>query len=77
MLEAASGRGFDAETSDVFLAGERPEEDHLDGNETIEAGLARLVNDAHAAPRDFFDQFVVADLVEGRKRGGGRVHWRG
>ncbi len=39
-------------------------EDHLDGHESIEAGLLRLVNDAHAASSQELQNVVPWDLTQ-------------
>jgi hypothetical protein len=61
VVEAGVGANLFAEAGEVFGRGEVAAEDHLEGDEAIEAALSRLVNDTHAAAADFFEQFVVAD----------------
>src|SRR5437867_3451719 len=60
MLQAGRRRGLGAKSLHQFRAGERAEEQHLHGDDTVQAALSRLVNDAHAAAGNFLQQFVIA-----------------
>ena len=61
MLKARRRRSFDAEAVDELFARVLAEEEHLDRNHPVEAQLARLIDDAHAAARDFFQEFIIAE----------------
>ena len=49
MLKFGDGFGFQTETGQIAGVGVIPRQNHLDGDEPIEAELPRLINDAHAA----------------------------
>jgi hypothetical protein len=72
MMKAAGRYGFDTEAPDHVLAGHRTEQQHLDGDNSVEAFLTRPVNDTHAAPSDFLKQFVIAKRP-GRVESHGRL----
>ena len=71
MLEAGGCLRFHAEALDERLAGQFAEEQQLDRDDPVQAFLPRLIDDPHPAPRDFFEQFVVAENAWD-KRGLGR-----
>ena len=58
-----------AESSPVFLAGESPRPDQLQGHDTIEAALAGLKNNTHASLADRANQLVVAEIAHARSGG--------
>ena len=70
MAEARDGLGLNFEAADFLLGSERASEDDFEGNDAVEAFLAGLVNDAHAALADDFEDFVAGEFRRG-KRGGG------
>jgi len=49
---------------DVDLGGQLPGEDHLEGDQSVQADLARPGDDAHGAAGDFADQLVVAEVAD-------------
>ncbi len=59
------------EARPVHLPGQAAREDHLERHRALQAELAGLVDDAHAAPPQFLQQ-LVAGHVRPRGRGGGR-----
>jgi hypothetical protein len=60
MTETGGGLGFAAKTLESAAPGEFSKENHLDGDDPVEAALTGLVNQAHPAACDFFEQFIVA-----------------
>ena len=50
----------------------RAGQDHLEGDEAVEADLPGLVDDAHAAAGDLLQHFVVAEVAQPRRGVGGR-----
>src|SRR5436190_909487 len=61
-----AGFGFRAETPDILRGSELAAQDHLQGNDTIEADLAGLEDNTHAAPCDLLDDLVVPEVVDRR-----------
>lgn len=71
--EARRGLGFPTEALDGLLARQRPQQQHLHGDDPVEADLPSPVNDPHPAVSDLLEQFVIAEitqpsLTEGQKR---------
>ena len=60
--------GLGAEAIHFLGAGPRAGEDHLQGDDAIEAFLPRLVDHTHAAAADCFEQLVIAELLAGRRQ---------
>src|SRR5262249_26156769 len=60
MRERGGSRSLGAKALHKVGTGERAEEQHLYRDDSVEARLARFVNDAHPAACDFFDQLVLA-----------------
>lgn len=44
--------------------GECPAQHHLERDDPVEAGSLGLVDDSHAAARDLFEQFVLAEVAD-------------
>ena len=61
VLEPGDGLRLNAEPGPVCRAGVAAGEDHLQGNGAVEAPLPGAVHDAHAAPADLLQQFIVAE----------------
>jgi hypothetical protein len=55
MMEAGCGLGFAAKTFERAASGKFSKENHLDGDDPVEAALAGLVNHTHPAARNFFE----------------------
>ena len=73
--EASGGAGFEKEPLAVFLLflgifGQQS--DRLDGDHAVNLGIARLVDDAHRAASELFQ-----DLVSSYERTGSTIHCRG
>src|SRR3954469_6104948 len=51
---------FNLKALDEGRRGKVTRQDHFEGYHAIERDLPRLVDDAHSAPADLFDQFVIA-----------------
>ena len=64
MAEVGGGFGFGLEAVYVGFGGQVAGQDHFDGDGAVEADLAGLVDDAHAALGDFFEQLVVAEVAD-------------
>ncbi len=69
MVEVGGGLGFRVEALDVGVIGELAGQDHLERDLAIEAHLPRLKNNAHTAAGDLADDFVVAEVADGRSCG--------
>ena len=65
VLKAGHCLSLDAETPYHVFTGELPEKEHFDGNDPVEADLPGFINDAHAAPADFAEQFVITEIANG------------
>ena len=70
MVEARRGGGLGVETLDEILRCELALRDHLEGDFAIQAQLPRAPDDAHAAARDFFKQFIMTQPRAGGDAGG-------
>ena len=64
VVETGGGLGLQAEAGHVQGCGQFSFEDHLEGDDAIERGLPRLVDHAHAATGDLFQQLVVAKVAD-------------
>ncbi len=62
VVERRRRLGLQQETTLLGLGGERAGLDDLQGDEAVEAPLAGLEDDAHAAPRDLLQQFEVVEI---------------
>src|SRR3989442_14858137 len=69
MLQPRRRLHLHAKSQRLFPAGELARENHLYGDDAIQLSLPRLEDDAHSAPRDFLQQFVVAKVTIGSVRG--------
>ena len=63
MLEAGGRDGFGAKALDELRAGLRPEQQHLERDNPVQALLPGLIDDPHPAPRDLLQQLVVAEVI--------------
>ena len=63
MVELRGGLGFRLKTLEGQRRGEVRVADHFQGDEPVEADLARAIDDAHAAAAEGFEQFVVAEAA--------------
>ena len=68
MTQAGGRFRLGAEASHLLRRGQRGLKHPLHRHDAIEAGLACGEDDAHAAARDFLDQFVVAKILDGIPR---------
>jgi hypothetical protein len=68
MLQTGRRRGLDAKPVDEFLTRILAQQQHLHRDDAVQALLPRLVNDAHAAPGDFLQQLVVAEVFQRAQR---------
>jgi hypothetical protein len=64
MVETGGDLGLGLEALDVGGGSELAGQDHLEGDETVEAHLPRLVDNAHAAAGDLLQQLVVAEITD-------------
>ena len=70
VVEAGRRLGLEEEPPPLGLRGERAGLDDLQRDDAVEAPLAGLVDDAHAAPRDLLQQLEVAEVqAEGGRSG--------
>ena len=61
MIQVGDRLRLGLEPPDVGLAGELAGPDHLQRHQPIEADLAGLVDDPHAADRQLIQQLVIAE----------------
>ena len=61
MIEAASGLGFEEESPHGVRAGQSSLAQHLEGDDAMASRVPRAIDDAHAAPGDLPEQFIVAE----------------
>ena len=62
--EIGCGLGLDVKAPDFLLAGELAVQNHLQGNQPVEALLPGFVNDAHSASGNFTQENVVAEVFD-------------
>ena len=76
VLQAGDGLRLQAKTRQLFRAGIRPGEDHLEGDEAVERHLPGLVDHPHAAAAQLFENLEAGDgrpgLDRRRRRGRGQ-----
>ncbi len=60
----ADGLGLVLEPPQLVLAGQQPGLDHLQRHRAVEADLAGLVDDAHAAPAQLLPDLIVAEVAD-------------
>jgi hypothetical protein len=70
VLKAGDGLGLGAEAGQFVGAGVGAGQDHLEGDQAVQAEVPGLVDDAHAAPAQFPEELVAGD--DGAV-GGGRL----
>ena len=63
MLDTGDGLGLRAEAGAFLPIGVIAAEDHLEGDDAVEAGLAGLVHDAHSAAAEDAEDLVAGDGV--------------
>ncbi len=71
VLQAGDGLDLGAEAGQLVRARLRAGQDHLQRDQPTEAQLARLVDDAHAAPAQFPQQLVTGHGRPARRQGDG------
>ena len=64
VIEQGDGLGLVLEPAQLVVAGEQPGLDHLQGDGAVEADLAGLVDDAHAAAAQLPADLVVAEVAD-------------
>jgi hypothetical protein len=72
MIEVGRRLGLSVEALDFRFAGELAGQDHLEGDDSIEADLPGAIDDAHAAAGDLLEQLIVAEVADlgARRRDG-------
>ena len=68
MVEIGGRLGLGVEAFDVVLIGELAGQDHLEGDNAVEADLPGLKDDAHAAAGDLPDNLIVAKVADALAR---------
>ena len=68
MVEVGGRLGLGVEALHVGVGGQLAGQDHLEGDDAIEADLPGLVDDAHAAAGDLLQQLVVAEIAHRPQR---------
>ncbi len=69
VLDAGGQLGFAEEADSLRFGGKLAGENHLEGDQAVQATVPGLVNDAHAAASDFGEDLVIADPPRrGRRR---------
>ena len=69
MRELGNGSGFGLEALQIVRSGELTAQEHLQCHVAPKGPMARLVNDAQAAPAELLQDLVVADLANDRRGG--------
>ena len=64
VLQRGRGHGLGAEPLHRLRRRMRPEQEHLERDDAVQALLAGLVDHAHAAVRNLLQQLVVAEIAE-------------
>ncbi len=65
VVQQRDGLGFILEPAQLGVVGQESGLDHLEGDGPIEADLPGLVDDAHAAAAQLFQDLVVAEVADG------------
>ena len=65
VVEQRDGLGLVLEPAQLGVVGQHAGLDHLEGDGPVEADLAGLVDDAHAAAAQLFLDLVVAEVADG------------
>ena len=73
VVEQRDGLGLVLEPAQLGVVGQDAGLDHLEGDGPVEADLAGLVDDAHAAAAQLLLDLVVAEVADGRARGIGEA----
>jgi len=73
MIEAGDGFGFGMEALDFVLAPDLIPANHLQRHHAIVLTLAGLVNDAHSAHAEFFQELVLTEAPRQLAAFSGRV----
>jgi hypothetical protein len=60
MMQSACDDSFGAEAPDHCLASHGTEEQHFNGDNSVETFLTSLINNPHPTLRDFLQKFVIA-----------------
>jgi hypothetical protein len=68
MLKTRLGFGLDAEPRQGFRPGMVAGQDHLEGDDAVEADLAGLVHNAHAAPAQLAEDLIARHGRQLRRR---------
>ncbi len=64
MVQQCDRLGLVLEPAELIVAGENAGPDHLEGDGSVEADLAGLVHDPHAAAAQDFSDLVVAEVAD-------------
>src|ERR1051325_785313 len=72
MIQMRRSLGFGVKTLDVGGARKLARENHLEGDDAVEADLPRLEDDAHAAACDLRENLVIAESSPGERHGNRR-----
>jgi hypothetical protein len=59
VLQTRDGLGFGAEALEIGRAGVAAAEDHLEGHQPPQGGVVGFVDDTHAAPAEFGNDFIA------------------
>ena len=61
MLHFGEGFRFGLEAGELSITGKLASENHLEGDDAIESNLPGFVDDTHAAPAQFTEDFIPSD----------------
>ena len=67
MVEVGSSLGLSIKTPHVRGRSQLTSQDHLESDDAVQAYLPGLVDHAHAAAGDFFQQFIIAEIANARQ----------
>jgi len=63
VLQTRGGGGFGAEALDEVLSRQRPGQQHFHGDDPVQAHLPRSIDDAHPAPRNLRQKFLIPEAT--------------
>ncbi len=69
MLQAGSSAGFGKELPNLGRGGKQSRAHHFQGDNAIQTDLLCAVDHAHAAARDLFEQFIIAEIAQPGQKG--------
>jgi hypothetical protein len=63
MLQQSRSRDLASKSLNDLLTRERPGQNHFQRDDTLETSVSRAINHPHPATRNFFQEFVIAEVT--------------